>query len=299
MTIYNLHNRTGIAYALSYAATELKKGIGVKKRVTKSEHGGQSPLIHSHSTFNRYMGVAKEFVEYCKSNGANKIFKIDEAIVLAFFQDRKIAIGLTESTIKVNLCATEKFLGAIGRGELAEMLRSRYSEIYSQGTAPGRTEYFGDPKKVIDRLKNDYHRCIAKLQYLSGARIGDVKKIRTDMVGKQIFIAKSKGGRPRKLDFSEREEALRLVDQLCDELQGVHIPNLGWKQLRESYYKDLKQAVKASKEIYTGAHAFRANYAHERREQLIDSGISEKEADKIVSEELGHSRPSMGRYYSS
>lgn len=169
----SLHARTGIAYALKYSSKELIKGIGAKKRVAKLENGGKSPLIHSYSTFNRYMGIAKQFVHYCKSKSVNKIYKIDEAIVLGFFQERKIAYNLSEKTIKVNLCALEKFLEAIGRGELAEMLRSRFSEIYSQGSAPGRTEFFGDPMKVIGLLKDNCNKCIATLMYLTGARIGD------------------------------------------------------------------------------------------------------------------------------
>ncbi len=294
-----LHSRSGIFYALEFASKELAKGIGMKKRLAKALNKRQSPLIHSFSTFNRYMGVSKQFVQYCKERGVNKIFKVNETIVMNYFNERKIAYNLSEKTIKVNLCALEKFFKTIGRKDLADTLRSRFSEIYSQGSAPGRTEFFGDPMKVIGLLKDNCNKCIATLMYLTGARIGDVKKIRTDMIGKQIFIPNSKGGRSRILDFSDREDALIIIDQLCAELQTIHIPGSGWQQLRENYYKDLRQAAQACGEIYTGAHAFRASYAHERREDLIDCDIAEKEADQTVSEELGHTRVGMGRYYST
>lgn len=190
------------------------------------------------------------------------------------------------SILNVNLCDLKKFFDTIGRSDLSEILRSRVSKIYSQCTTSGRTEFFKDPIKVINRLQNDSHKCIATLMYLTGARIGDIKKIRADMIGKQIFIPNSKGGRSRILDFSDREEALIIIDQLCRELQTIHIPSSGWQRLRENYYKDLRQTAQACGEIYTGVHAFRAIFAHERREELIDSSILEKGADQTVSEEL-------------
>ena len=293
-----LHKRSGIAYALKTAAEELKKGIGTKKRITKREHGGQSPLIHSFSTFNRYMGVVKEFVGYCKSKGVNKIYKIDEAILLVFFQERKIAYNLSEKTIKVNLCALENFFDTIGRSDLTEILRSRFTEIYSQGAASGRTEYFGNPEQVIKNLKEEAHRHIAELQYLTGGRIGDVRKIKTNMLFKEVIIDKSKGGKNRRIDYSDREQVLERIDRLCKEL-AVDIIQRGWQSLREGYYTDLRQAVKFSGEIYSGAHAFRASYARERRDDLINRGVIVKDADLLVSKELGHVRIEMGRYYSS
>lgn len=293
-----LHSRSGIYYALEFASTELVKGIGMKKRLAKALNKRQSPLIHSFSTFNRYMGVSKQFVQYCKERGANKIFKINETILMNYFNERKTAYNLSEKTIKVNLCALEKFFKTIGRNDLAEVLRNRFTEIYSSGSAPGRTEYFGNPEQVINNLKDEAHRRIAELQYLTGGRIGDVKKTKTNMLLKQVIIPKSKGGKNRVLDYSDREEALQRIDKLCVELEA-YIVQRGWQNLREGYYTDLRQAVQRSGEIYSGAHAFRASYARERREELIDKELSEKEADKIVSEELGHVRVSMGRYYSS
>lgn len=296
--MFMIHERTGIAYALDYAAQALKEGIGKKKRETKAAHGGQSPLIHSWSTFKRYLGVAKEFVRYCKGKGVNKIYKINEDVVFGFFRERKICFGLTEKTLKTNLSALKKFLNAIGRSGLVEALGESYSNIYSQGTASGRTEYFADPERVIQNLKDDAHRRIAELQLWTGARIGDVKKIQISMLFKQVIIMGSKGGRDRVLDFSDREHVLARIAQLREELQS-DIKQRGWKALRKGYYDDLRSAVQRCREIYSGSHAFRANYAHERREELLEKGLTEKEADKLVSEELGHSRVSMGRYYSS
>ena len=59
----------------------------------------------------------------------------------------------------------------------------------------------------------------------------------------------------------------------------------------------MKQAVKKSGEVYTGSHAFRVSYAVERFEELKAKGLSDEEADSILTQELGHNRLEMSRYY--
>ncbi len=50
-------------------------------------------------------------------------------------------------------------------------------------------------------------------------------------------------------------------------------------------------------EVYTGTHSFRVNYAQERFQELINRGLSEYQADKILTQELGHNRVEMSQYY--
>jgi len=61
-----IKRNSGLTYALKYAAKVLKQGIGISKHSVYKSMGGRSPLIHSYSTFNRYMGIAKEFVNWAK-----------------------------------------------------------------------------------------------------------------------------------------------------------------------------------------------------------------------------------------
>ncbi len=149
---------------------------------------------------------------------------------------------------------------------------------------------------MIENLKDPAHRAVAELQYLTGARVGDVKKIGIDEVGKRVLIHGSKGGRDREIDFSDRPDRFERVKELHRELQR-HIEEKGWKEIRESYDEDLKQAVEKSGEVYTGSHAFRVSYAVERVEELKAKGLSDEDADRVLTRELGHNRLEMSRYY--
>jgi len=289
-----IRSNSGLTYALKYAASYLKQGIGMSKRWVYKELGGRSPFIHSYSTFNRYMGIAKEFVRDMKERGINRLDKVQYEHVREWL-DRK-AVYVTEKTLKVNTSALEKFFDAVGRSDISDRLRQDYQEIYSQGNPSGRALPFAEPMKVIESLKDPAHRIVAELQYLTGARVGDVKKI--EVIGDKVVIESSKGGRDRVLDFSDRLDKLERIKELKAELDRF-IQEKGWKDIRESYYDDLRETCKRLGEVYTGAHAFRVNYAIERFEELKATGLNDREADRVLTQELGHNREEMSRYYRS
>ena len=71
-----IKGNSGLTYALKYDAKVLKQGIGISKHEIYKRFGSKSPLIHSYSTFNRYMGIAKEFVNRAKEQGVNRLDKV-------------------------------------------------------------------------------------------------------------------------------------------------------------------------------------------------------------------------------
>ena len=296
MSIPKPRKNMRLTYALSYAAKLLGMGIGRSKKAMYQKFGNRSPLIHSHSTFNRYLGIAKEFARWERERkGINRVDKVSYEDVREFL-DEKAERGVSEKTLKVNTCALEKFFDAVGRTDISDKLREDYQEIYSQGRPSGRALPYTNPQKVIENLKDDAHRTVAELQYLTGARVGDVKKIEVDEDRKVVRIEKSKGGRDREIDFSDRPERFERIKELKEELDR-HIEERGWKEIRETYYEDLKNTCKKSGEVYTGSHAFRVSYAVERFEELKGKGLSDEEADRILTQELGHNRLEMSRYY--
>ncbi len=290
-----IKRNSGLTYALKYAAKVLKQGIGISKHEVYKRFGGKSPLIHSYSTFNRYMGVAKEFVNWAKGQGVNRLDRVQYEHVRDFLLSKSEYCSMR--TLKVNASALKKFFETVGRGDIAGKIGEEYQEIYSRGRAPGRALAFAHPERVISLLKEDVHRVIAELQLLTGARIGDVKKIQVVPEGKKVVITKSKGGRTREIDYSDRPEKFERIEELVGELRD-HLKGSSWSSVREKYYRDLRQAVYRSGEIYTGSHAFRVNYVKERLRELREKGYSEKEALQIIEYEIGHSRIEMSAYYS-
>ena len=290
-----IKRNSGLTYALKYAAKVLKRGIGVSKHEVYKQLGGKSPLIHSYSTFNRYMGIAKEFVNWAKEQGVNRLDKVQYEHVRDFLLSKSEYCSMR--TLKVNASALRKFFKTVGRKDIAEMIGEDYQEIYSKGRAPGRALAFAHPERVISLLKEDVHKVIAELQLLTGARIGDVKKIQVVPEKKKVIITKSKGGRTREIDYSDRPEKFEKIKKLVGELRE-YLRGSSWSFIREGYYRYLRQAIYRSGEIYTGSHAFRVNYVKERLKELRERGYSEKDALQIIEYEIGHSRIEMSAYYS-
>lgn len=284
-----------LTYALKWVGKVLD-GRGRSKREVYEEHGGRSPYIHSYSTRNRYLGVAKDFVKWERERGVNRVDKVSYEDVREYLEE-KIDRGVSEKTLKVNMSALRKFFGAVGRDDIARRIGEDYQEIYSQGRPSGRALAYTDPKRVISNLKDPAHRVVAELQYLTGARVGDVKKIRIDEERKVVEIPRSKGGRDREIDFSDRPDKFERVKELREELDH-HLQEREWKEIRETYHEDIRESCKKVGEVYTGSHSFRVNYAQERFEELTEERrFSEEEADRVLTQELGHNRLEMSRYY--
>jgi len=290
-----IKRNSGLTYALKYAAKVLKQGLGISKHNVYKRFGGKSPFIHSYSTFNRYMGIAKEFVNWAREQGINRLDKVQYDHVRDFLLSK--AEYCSMKTLKVNASALRKFFETVGREDISEQIRNEYQEIYSKGRNPGRVLAFAHPERVISLLKEDVHKVVAELQLLTGARIGDVKKIQVLPETKKVVILKSKGGRTREIDYIDRPEKFERIKELTETL-NEHLKTSSWKSIREGYYKDLRQAVMRSGEIYTGSHAFRVNYVKERLKELRYQGYSEREALQKIEYEIGHSRIEMSAYYS-
>ncbi len=289
-------NKMNINRSLEVVGKFWKMGIGMSKKEVMERFGGRTPYVHSYSTFNRYMGVVKEFANYVRENyGVNRIDKIKVEHIDTFLND-KIAKGYSEKTLKVNASALEKYCQSIGREDLYKHLKENYHHYYGRARAYVKTQPFSNPEKIITSLKDPAHRTIAELQYRTGARLGDVKKIQINEEKKQVIIEKSKGGRDRVIDYSDRPEKFERVKELRADLDK-YLAERSWKEIRETYPEELKKVASMQSEFYTGTHSFRVNYAQERFKELTSQGLSPLQADKILTQELGHNRIEMSQYY--
>ena len=288
--------KMNINRSLQVVSQVWRQGIGISKREMIAKFGGVSPLVHSFSTYNRYTGIVKEFVNYVREEfGVNRIDKLKPEHLDSFLQE-KINKGYSEKTLKVNMCALEKYCQVIKRNDLYSHIKENFQSYYGRAREHVKTQPFSDPEKIINSLKDPAHRTVAELQYRTGARLGDVKKIKIDEDSKSVIIESSKGGRDRVLDFSDRSEKFERVKELREELDR-HLEQRSWSDIRESYPVELKNVASSHGELYTGTHSFRVNYAQERFNELISQGYSELQADKILTQELGHNRIEMSQYY--
>ena len=288
--------KMNINRSLEVVSKVWRLGIGISKREMMRKFGGKTPFVHSYSTFNRYTGIVKEFVNYVREeHGVNRIDKLKPEHINGFLQE-KIAKGYSEKTLKINMCALEKYAETIRRKDLSKHIKENYHKFYGKARGYLKTQPFSNPERVINSLKDPAHRTVAELQYRTGARLGDVKKIRINEINKQVVIENSKGGRDRVIDYSDRPDKFERVKELKQEL-NKHLEKRDWKDIRQSYPEELKNVASALKEVYTGTHSFRVNYAQERFNELLEQGYPEYQADKILTQELGHNRIDMSQYY--
>ena len=297
----SISKQSGLKYALTYTANVWKKGLNLSKREVYNLNGGHSPVVHSYSTFNRYMGVARDFVKFAiEKEELSKMKHLSYDHVKEYL-NRKIEKGYSEKTIKVNASALKKFFETVQKQDIADRISKDYQSYYSQGRSPNRTIGFSNPEKIIDNLKDDLHKTIAELQLRTGARLGDVKKIQIDHKNRRVIITKSKGGKTRAVNFylpGEFKRVAELKERLDNQLQGRD-----WQEIRGSkgkvgtYYKDLRQAVKSAGETYQGAHSFRASYAERFWNYAEKHGWDRQRIEKTLEHNLGHNRIEMSRHY--
>ncbi|MCX7858377.1 MAG: site-specific integrase [Deltaproteobacteria bacterium] len=301
--IPNLRFNSGIIYATAKAVEYLKQGIGQSRRSYKKSMG-RVPYIHSYETLTRYVGIFNNFKDTVLiPEGANKIHKISTNHIDIHFKNL-LDKNCSEKTIASNASALNKFFYAFGRYDLVRYTNSLRPLWKSLSAAPLKTKPFTNPEKVIKTMRSPYREG-AIIQYLTGARVSDIRKVyewvKENPESEIIFIRKSKGGRNRTINYSERPVALALVKNAVLKLDMHYGSRIDWLLYMKEYTTEVRNAAKKCGEIYSGTHAFRVNYANERYIQLSkeDDNFTEREKVilSIITEELGHSRIPMARYY--
>jgi site-specific recombinase XerD len=304
----DVNYRSGLNYAVQKTVGYFQTGIGKSRREISRHSQGYTPYIHSRETLERYVGIINNFKDTVL-NDVKRIDKIKSEHIEAHFNNL-ITKGVREKTIKVNASALIKFFDALNRQDLITYIDENRMTWVSCAKPSCRTTPFGDPNKVIDAIRGKAYKSAALIQYETGARISDIKKVVDSILSypsrTTISIFKSKGGRNRILDFSDRKtihnailRAARIIDTHLSQT------NTDWSQFQREYTQEVQRAAAKTKEIYCGTHAFRANYANKRYDELVNSTEEEvtKEEEiralRKITEELGHARISMAKYYIS
>lgn len=311
--IPNLNYRSGIDYATCKAIGYLKNGINRSKRYYKKLYK-QSPYIHGIETLERYVGVFNNFKDTVLiPAGAKRIDKITAEHVTTHFGNL-LDKNCSEKTINVNASALNKFFTALGRPDLVEFINENRAAWRTSSVPFSRTEPFTDPEKVIQATRGPY-QAAAVIQYLTGARVSDIRKVYEWIINNpsssDVFIRKSKGGRDRTIKFSDRPRSMELIRNAVTWLSRYFESDTpDWLKFMKDYTGEVKLAAKKCGEIYCGTHAFRVNYANDRYSSLSETTGGHRSADieypdeerekkllSVITEELGHSRISMAKYY--
>ena len=297
-SIGGLHPKSGMTYALAYFSKLAKLGIGMSRREITRATGHTSPFIHSWRTFDRYLGICKEFVMFCRSRKANRLHKLHYDTVEAFLM-AKIEKERVQNTLKTNMCALQKFFNGCDRPDLRDQLSDDYPRFKELAKSGGTIHAFDNPDRLIEKIskRDELSAVVATLQHITGARIHEVRIME---VRETSIAIKGKGGRKRALDFSPRLDELAEVRNLMIRLKEL-ADGVDWQKYCQSkdstYQGHVKAACRSLGDIYGGAHGFRGNYAQELRKKLEAKGLTPEEIELIITRDLGHNRRSMARHY--
>ena len=295
----NVGYNAGVGYAIATTVTFLKNGIGVSRRAVTKEEGSTS-LIHSYKTLKRYVGIMNNFKDTVLVN-TKRIHQITEEHVETYFGNM-VSDGKGEKTVKVNASALNKLFNAFSRHDLIAYIDENRSTWAGDAIASNRTTPFGDPDRVINKIRGEAFKAAATIQLKTGARVSDIKKVVSSVIAhpswESIIILKSKGGKDRELDFSDRMPILAIVLEAAKVIQVYLSENKNdWSSFKKEYTKETHRAAVKAGEIYCGTHAFRANYANDQYEKGIKEGKDENDVLKRITKDLGHNRIRMAKYY--
>jgi integrase len=295
----------------------------------------QSQVIHSHSTHDTYIEVVSKFGDFLYNEKGIKyesnfreLSKDEVYACLDEYFEKQKAAGFAKRTLQKHISALNKTLSAIDP-KLKECFTPDNRAKWRDGKEKQECDRYNNSDKILENLRkiDETSYAIARIQQLTGARVGDVKKLVIDEENKKVIFPRSKGGRDRSVYFDRFPEQFETVKE-CKEILDRALEEKRFSEIRKNeYYNNLKKACKKADELYHGSHAFRFEFAQNRHEVISQWSPEEQEAyyrrileercksekeinkamesvkerdavaEAIVSEELGHSRLDISRYY--
>ena len=332
----------GVKYFLIETARQLfDAGRGKSKHQAMQEsyeknRNRRVEAIYTYSTYSTYVEVVAKFGDFLKDEYGIRFEKdfrklsTDElyACIDRYFEVQKNEKNLAKKTLEKHISGLYKILGAINP-DIKEYFTADNRARWRDGVEKQDCDRYNRPDVIVENLHriNETAEAIAQLQRLTGARIGDVKKIHIDEEHQRVFIPKSKGGRNRYVYFDYFKEEFEKVKEYKEILDKA-LEEKRFAEIRENeYYQALRKACRKAGELYHGSYAFRYEWAQSRyevikeltqeeqesyyRRILEERGQSKKDIEKamedvkekdaiaeaIISEELGHSRLDISREY--
>jgi len=317
-----------VRYLIKNTLDELYElGKGTKKgqlqrQMQKLTGRRESYFIHTSTTKVRYERAMMRFCDYLEECGIKRDKHLNristqqlKEIVDNYFKELADE-GFSKGTIKIHIAAMEKSLAVI-RPDIRDYLMNDERRIgwWSAGQESKKGDSYVDADAIRECL-DEQHRMIAEAQSLAGFRVREIARAEVNREEHTITIHSGKGGRSRTLYFNHRKEDFEKLADLIEKLQ-----NEEYEKKLKDYYEDIKSACEETGQEYNASHSFRYEYAQQRIEELRNNKEElrdllekynaneetkkcldneneiDKAADYVLTQELGHNRLSMSKYY--
>lgn len=293
------------------------KSFGVSKK--------DAPLIgqtqfKKFTSVRSYSNTVSTLATIGKNLGVSRIKEITPEMAVAYLQERKEQHSITL------ICASEKDYHTLSqktldaeRKALSILLGKNLERIYTPaGNRTASRTYTEHQINEITKCQSAGNKLATEIARASGLRAVElltIKRIDEDaktsarnwsnerfsgMKG-NIYVVTGKGGLKREVmiptELARQLEERRLSAPKVVYDRGVKILSnydiSGGQKFSQSFCDASNRALGFSQ----GAHGLRHSYAMERYESLRSMGKSETVAKTIVSQELGHFRPTITEVY--
>lgn len=284
--------------------------IGQSKKMMKTSEdysvphlkGGlrTSPLIHSYKSRDEIFKRCLDLFDFAQKNYGKKDLQAITGEEIKAFVQSKVDAGLKERSISTYISQLEKIRYSLDnmpkqekRGHL--QLFTREDLVECKEIAKGGKESihknraYRDPLKLIDAIQDEKCKIVAEIQCRYGLRISEARKLNeANFIDENTIKVRGKGG---------FEILKTLADGLVERIRAIFKKEKRLFVTERVYNEVLKKASKDSSQRYQGSHGLRYNYAQNQYAKLLIQGYDPIEAQKMVSEEMGHHRADITMHY--
>lgn len=280
-------------------------GIGKSKKENKSVphlRGGltTSPLIHSYNSKRVIEARCKELYDYVKEKFNRKDLQAITSEEIRSFIQSKVDGGLKKRSIDTIISQLEKIRSSLDMMEkhkkkghenlfTREDLEACKVMAENGKASEHRNRAYKNPDKLINAISDEKCKIVAELQCDYGLRVSEANKLReSNFKEKDLIEVRGKGG---------YYILKRLKEDMVERIRGFIQREGKFFVSQKVYRSELERACKATKQAFQNTHGLRYNYAQSKYIEYLQQGYAPLEAQKMVSEEMGHHRADITMHY--
>jgi integrase len=289
-------------------------GVGTSKKNSRKDSiekdlnssKNVSNKVHSFVYLANMKTTFRQLAEYAKNmHNVRDFEKISDEIVEGFIQS-KIDKGLTKDSL-------DAYNSHLGKLQIALESIAKYKcKEYKAFTIKARQHSnkaikdkakkvdnkdrsYHSKSEIIDNIKNNDHKLVAKIQEYTGIRVAEASSITRDQLDRKSYTLtiNGKGGKVQTVQLN-KPLFNQIVKRVNQALQDGYI---GFKVDYHAYNNDLKQAVKKTNQPFNSTHGFRYSHIQETYQNYILEGCSKEEALKRTSVDHNHERAEITNHY--
>lgn len=280
-------------------------GIGISKKENKSVphlRGGlvTSPLIHSYNSKRVIEARCGELYDYMRAKFNKKDLQAINGEEIKSFIADKIEKGLKKRSVDTIISQLEKIRSSLdmmekhtkrGHEELftREDLEACKVMAESAKASEHKNRAYKNPDKLINAIKDEKCRIVAELQCDYGLRVSEANKL-NDKNFKEYDLIEVRGKGGYYILKRLKEDVVEKIREIIQK-EGKFFVS------QKVYRAELEKACKATKQAFQNTHGLRYNYAQSKYIEYLQQGYEPLEAQKMVSEEMGHHRADITMHY--